>query len=244
MNPSNPNGGGFPFAPQYQGAPTPQAPPQGYPPPAMPQAPAAPQGYAPPPVAPMPAASYPGGPLAPPQYPPQGYAPPPQAPAAPIAPQGRFAGMAGTHLYESGNYFDGAGEYETTILGVVLKDTRKSGPAVIVELQIDATSDPSRVPVGTKKGWIQPLAKRDTAFPNLLGFVAAALGFDASIAAHKQRIEAEIAPQSEGLLERAVGPEQPFAGRKVHVSCRLHKTKAGEIRTISDFRPSRAPQGQ
>lgn len=208
--------GAFPGAPQY----------------AAPPANPAPLGYAPPPAYGAP----PGGAFTPPGAPAPGYG------APPVAAGGRFAGMNGSQLWEGGTYFDGPGEFECTISRVLLKETRKSGVALIVELTIDASSDPAKHPVGAKRGWVQPLAKRDTAFPNLLGFIAAAYGYNADIAEHAAAISTQISPQSEALLEAAVGGN--LNDRKIHVSTRFHTTKGDAGRapiqiTLTAFRPAR-----
>jgi hypothetical protein len=161
------------------------------------------------------------------------------APPAPVAAGGRFAGMNGSTPFQNGAHFDGPGEYECTIAGVLLKDSVQKGAMIIVELEVITTSDPARHPIGAKRSWVQKLSNRVVAFPSLVGFVAAAYQYDAGIPEHAAAIQAQISPQSEALLEGALGGS--FTGKRIHVSSRFHMTKGPPPQqiTILDFRPAR-----
>lgn len=152
---------------------------------------------------------------------------------------GKFSGMGAAKVFSQGSYFDGVGEYDCLIKNVMDKDSRNSGACVIVEMEVVASSNPEKVPVGSKKSWVQTLAKKDIAFPNLLMFLAASLGYDSNKGEHAQFINEQLAPKSEALLEEACDEKgsRPLNGKRIHVSCAPHITKDKRSITRVRFSP-------
>jgi hypothetical protein len=140
---------------------------------------------------------------------------------------GRFSGMSKAEVFTQGSYFDAEeGKFLCRIKDVLDKDTRKSGPSVIVELEVVQSSNPEKVPVGAKKSWVQPLRDKDIAFPNLLAFIGAVCGFDPTNAAHVAQINGEeFRKNSEPLLEQACN-QKVFNERFIWVNTRPHVTQA------------------
>lgn len=261
---NNGNFQGPPGYPQYppQGGYAP-SPAPGFTPPQQP-----PPGYAPPgftPPAPMPPPAAPQGPpggfapgpgYAPPQAPQGGFAPPGYGPAAqhtqagynPPAPQGSgmFRGANGTQMFQSGEYFSEAGEYDVRVVDIVQKNTRKQGPAVIVEFEVIRSST-AGTPVGCKRSWLQAIQNAQVAFPNLLEFVAV-VGFnvDKSNPQAVQWVNTQLAPNVERFLEELVQSKtiegRSVIGKVLHVSTSNGVTKGKGIPIIK-VRLSVAQQG-
>lgn len=237
-NPSNPYGfqiPGAPPAPPVQAAPySPPAAPPGY----------APSGFAPPPYAP-PGAPAPQGFAPPAPYaPPPGYAPPPAPMPAPSHPVlgNAFDGMNQGQAYSKGSYFnaedsaEGPGSYLCKVNDMLVKNTQRSGVAVIVELEVVGSTNP-KVAVGVKRGWVQTLKDRSIAFANLIEFLAAVSGLDANDSQQLAIINTQLAPQSQGMLEDAC-KNKTLNGRFVVVTTSIHVTKKSQRVTRYVFSPA------
>jgi len=151
----------------------------------------------------------------------------------------RFAGMERAEVYTQGSYFD-TGEYKAVIKDVLMKDTRNSGPAVIVEFEVVESSN-ANAPAGCKRSWVQTLKSKDVAWPNLLAFLAVLFGVDSSNAAQVQWINTQLAPNSarfmEELVDRKTVNGQPVVGKVIRVSAFPHTTKQNKTITRVRFFP-------
>lgn len=149
---------------------------------------------------------------------------------------GRFSGMNESKTFESGSYFDGPGEYVASIKDVLFKDTRKSGPAVIVSFEIVTSNVPDKTPAGCARSYVQPLKNKDVAFPNLLAFLAAGWGLDVTDPADKATIDGPFAKASEQTLEDAC-EKKTLNGRRVRITADYHITAKKEQITRLRFAP-------
>jgi hypothetical protein len=152
-----------------------------------------------------------------------------------------FAGLAGTQVFASGNYFDttkdgGPFTGVCRIRDMIVKNTFKSGTSVIVELEV-LTSNLQNVPPGTVKGCSYPLAKAQISRPNLIALLAAILGFDRRNQEHLGIVNGDVTRQSEQMLDAGCN-RKVFNGMLVTVSSRAHETKEKQMRTVTDFSPA------
>lgn len=149
----------------------------------------------------------------------------------------QFAGMSEAKVFSNGSYFTDTGEYDCNIKAVISKKTHKNGPSVIVELEILKSSNPDKVPVGSKKSWVQKLSDTTIAFPNLLSFLGAVMGYDQNTAEDAKYINEVLVKKSEALLDEAVSDKNPLAGKRIKVSAFPHTTKALKEITRVRFSP-------
>jgi hypothetical protein len=110
-----------------------------------------------------------------------------------------------------------------------------------VELEILQSSD-ADIPVGVKKTYFQSLQNKKVAFPNLLAFVAAVIGWDPTNSAHTHTINTAIRDCSEAQLEKACSSAKHMNGRKLWLMTRAHTTKAtptkpSKVVTVYDWMP-------
>lgn len=135
---------------------------------------------------------------------------------------GLFDGLKDAQIFEQGNYF-GVGIYDVRVIRCIVKQTYRSGLGFIAELEVLSSNNPAHA-VGSKGTWFQSLTKNQaTAFSAIKEFVAALYGFD--IKADAQRIKLELEPHIEALMNEAVGPNNTFAGRCVHLETYVKKTR-------------------
>ena len=138
---------------------------------------------------------------------------------------GAFAGLRDAKTYEQGSYLS-EGRYTLKICKSLVKDTRKSGSAFIVEAEILASTNPA-CPVGSKGTWFQGLKDKDVAFGAIKQFLYAVVGLDPSNDADKKTIKDEIDPNIEDLMDEAVTTNS-LAGETVNVEVKNKLTKAGK----------------
>lgn len=135
---------------------------------------------------------------------------------------GLFDGLKDAPIFEQGNYF-GVGIYDVRVVRCLVKQTYRSGLGFIAELEVLSSNNPAHA-VGSKGSWFQGISKNQaTAFGAIKEFVAALYGFDAK--ADAQRIKTELEPHIEALMNEAVGPNNTFAGRPVHLETFMKKTR-------------------
>lgn len=151
-----------------------------------------------------------------------------------------FAGMQKAEVFTQGSYFE-PGEYRAVIKEVLYKDTRKSGPAVIVEFELTESSNPT-APVGAKRSWVQTLKNKDVAFPNLLGFLAVLFDMDPNNGQHVQWVNSQLAPHSERFMEEVTTSQTvngaSVKGKEIRISAFAHTTKVGQTITRLRFAPA------
>lgn len=133
-----------------------------------------------------------------------------------------FAGLKDAKSFESGNFYP-PGVYKVQIENIFLKETRKSGTCLIVELKTLESSNPL-APIGGKGTWLQKMLDKDIAFGAIKDFAIAVLGFDAKT--DKEAIEKEVIPQIEQFMTEAVS-KQTLKGQTVALEVTLKDTQKG-----------------
>lgn len=130
-------------------------------------------------------------------------------------------------------YLPTNGQFVVEIHRALVKDTRKSGLAYIVEFDIRESSDPD-VKVGSRRMWFQSMKERETAFKSLAGFLHAALGLDP--VKDKEQIDRDIKPIQEQLLDETV-EKNSLSGVTLRVETNTILKKDGSPFTLHSFRP-------
>lgn len=140
----------------------------------------------------------------------------------PTKAQSAFAGLQSAQVFEKGVFLE-TGVYSLQIDKVILKDTRKSGSALIAEAIILESNNP-KYPVGSKASWFQSLRDKDVAFGAIKQFIYSVLGKE--LPRDKEEITTKIDPNIEALIVRAV-EENCLRGAKVRVQVTNKKTQKG-----------------
>lgn len=148
---------------------------------------------------------------------------------------GIFEGLRNAPVFERGAFL-GVGVYDLTIERCLVKATRKSGDAFIVEFNITKSEGPGANPVGSKASWFQKLADKNIAFGAIKEFLYAALGYD--YAKDKEKIAAEVDPKIEELMSEAVAPEKnALKGVRVRCQVNMKKTQKGADFSMHTWSP-------
>jgi len=134
---------------------------------------------------------------------------------------GIFDGMATAKTFAQPNYLK-PGLYDLRIVRCLVLDTQRSGVGFIVELEV-LSSTHSDHPVGSTASWFQGMSKNHaTAEGAIKEFVCALMGIELK---DETRIQNEINPNIIGWLEAAIGPQNIFRGRCIHVETFMKKTR-------------------
>jgi len=133
-----------------------------------------------------------------------------------------FAGLKNAEVFQQGNYFD-PGIYDVRVTRCLVKQTLRSGMGFIVELEVLSSTSPKHPP-GSSGSWFQGLSKNPaTALSAVKEFVIALQGLDPKKDA--DRIKVEIDPSIEQWMDAAIGANNIFAGKCVHLECFVKKTR-------------------
>ena len=133
-----------------------------------------------------------------------------------------FAGLKTAEVFQQGNYFD-VGIYDVRVTRCLVKQTLRSGMGFIVELEILSSTNPKHPP-GSSASWFQGMSKNPaTALSAVKEFVIALQGLDPK--KDVDRIKVEIDPSIEQWTEAAIGQQNIFAGKVVHLECFIKKTR-------------------
>ena len=142
---------------------------------------------------------------------------------------GVFDGLRNAEVFERGAFLN-VGVYELTINKCLVKATRKSGDAFIVEFTVDKAEGQGANPVGSKASWFQKLADKNIAFGAIKEFLYAAMGFD--YAKDKEQILKEIDPKIETLIQDALeqskdapNGKNALKGEKIRCQVNMKKTQ-------------------
>lgn len=145
--------------------------------------------------------------------------------------------------------FFAEGAYECTVTGVrsqVSTDPAKprGTEVIVVECMVGTSTNPAITP-GETRCWvvaIEPNTKKgDDAINDVKCFIAAVMGVDPcnapAVAAWEQQIAAKGQKVS-GIWAFMISAANPFAGRKVRLSCREKPTRTGGKFTIHNWTPA------
>lgn len=143
-----------------------------------------------------------------------------------------FKGLRDAKVFERGVFLSEGG-YRLRVLKCLLKHTRKSGDAYIVEFEVVKSSN-EKHPVGSKATWFQKMTDPDVAFGALKLFMYAMLGFE--YPKDKDLLVAEIDPKLEELMAetcveidgRKVREHGTLDGKLIDVTVALKDTTAGK----------------
>lgn len=134
-----------------------------------------------------------------------------------------LSGLKDAKVFDRGAFLD-EGVYDVEICRCLVKDTRKSGSAFIVEMKILKSSNPKH-PVGSSASWFQKLTDKDIALGALMEFAAPLMGVDSK---DRQRLDSEVRPMIEPFIAEALdNGGKGAAGEKVHVEVVKKKTQKG-----------------
>ena len=151
---------------------------------------------------------------------------------------GPFSGISDAEIFERGKYMKGGFRGAVEVVRTVLKQTRASGIAFIVELRVVETNMPEDHPVGSKGTWFQKMSDASVALPSIKAWAAACGGYHAH---EKDEIEKEVEPELEAMLENATkaGNEtnNAFTGIVLALETEQIKTKNDRDFTRYDFSP-------
>ena len=87
-----------------------------------------------------------------------------------------FEGIEDADIFERGNYLPPDGTYGLKVIRMLVKGTRKAGPAFIAEMEV-LHSTHEKVEPGTKRSWFQKLTDKDVAYPAIMEYMGALLGY-------------------------------------------------------------------
>jgi len=133
-----------------------------------------------------------------------------------------FKGVNAAKPNERGVYFE-PGKYKVKVSKCQVITSRDGKDLFIADLDVLESNNPKH-PVGAKRNWCQNI-RVDGAQSALQEFVVATLGYDYST--DREKIEKEIAPHCEELLEAACeGKGDDLIGQDVNLEVVLIQTKA------------------
>jgi hypothetical protein len=145
-----------------------------------------------------------------------------------------WEGIGNAEIYDRGKYFKPGFQGIVIVKKTLAKETRKSGMAFIVELEVATTNMLEQHSVGSKGTWFVKLIDKDVAFPNIATWAAACCGVEG-----KDNIKKEVLPILKDLMTYATDhPDaNEFIDVKVYLSTEGVKTKADTDFTRYDFSP-------
>ncbi len=152
-----------------------------------------------------------------------------------------FGGIGEAEIFDRGNYLK-PGAYALQVKKLLLKQTRKSGPAFIAEFVILHSHGDDANAVGSKATWFQKMQDKDVALPAIKEFMLSLLGVDKN---DKEQM-AEFNEGLQELLEEATeyeGPDEdedgkplrPFYNDTIRADCYMKKTQKNADFTAHDW---------
>ncbi len=116
-----------------------------------------------------------------------------------------FEGIGEAEVFDRGRYLE-EGRYTLEIRKALLKETRKSGNAVIVEFNVLESTDEDAHPIGSKATWFQGLKDKSVSFGSLKDFCMKLVGVN-------QKKDPEgYKDFCEGLQEMLLEATEKFSG--------------------------------
>jgi hypothetical protein len=112
--------------------------------------------------------------------------------------------------------------------------TKRNGDKMFLcEFTVLSTNLPETVSVGGRHSWSQNMKEVETATRACISFLYAALGLDPS--RDKARIDSEVKPKQNMLLNNAASDANPLAGAEVDLQTDEITTKANKPFTVHTF---------
>ena len=151
---------------------------------------------------------------------------------------GVWDGIEDAETFERGNYVKGGFIGVVEIKKTIVKQTRASGPAFIVEMEVIETNMEEH-PVGQKVTWFQKLTDKDVAFPSVAEWAAAVAGLDPN---NKEVVKTEVSPVLKEAMDHATNnpSDNDFIGQKVRLQTDQIKTKNDRDFTRYTWQPYEA----
>lgn len=149
---------------------------------------------------------------------------------------GLWSGIKDADTFERGKYMQPGFHGLVRVRRTMAKETRKSGVAFIVELEVITTNMPDKHPEGSKGTWFQKMTDKAVAFPAIKAFASACAG----IPVHdKETIKREIDPHLEAIMDAATENEEDndFIGVTLILDTEQIKTQKNQDFTRYDFSP-------
>lgn len=145
-----------------------------------------------------------------------------------------WEGIGNAEIYDRGKYFKPGFNGVVRVRKTLAKETRKSGMAFIVELEVEKTNMPDVHAIGSKGTWFVKLIDKDVAFPNIATWAAACCGVEG-----RENIKKEVLPLLQALMEYATDhpDSNEFIDVRLGLSTEGVKTKADTDFTRYDFSP-------
>jgi hypothetical protein len=158
------------------------------------------------------------------------------------APAGFFSGTNGLDPSSKLPYFPANFSGEVQLDACKGITSRSGDRAFIAEVTVLtsnlaalAPEDESYVAVGSRRSWYQSMKETGTGYPACIGFLYAAMGLDKN--KDRAKIEAEVKPHQDRMLNAAVSDKNPLAGARMHLDTSGITTKKGSLFTLHNFMP-------
>jgi hypothetical protein len=152
-------------------------------------------------------------------------------------------GIEHANIYDRGRFAEPNFNGVVRVVKTIYKQTRASGVAFIVELEVEKTNLEAH-PVGSKMSWYQGMNDLDIGLGAVLEWVAACLGMEKSHKAEIKELQTKKNPANgrpvlaELLDEACNKPDtNDFVGTRLRLSTRTRKTKKDTDFTVYDFTP-------
>ena len=146
-----------------------------------------------------------------------------------------FEGIEDAKVFDRGAYLPPDGIYALRVIRMLVKQTRRAGPAFIAEHEVIYSTHPDIQP-GAKRSWFQKLQDKEVAYPAIKEYMGALLAIDRDDKDAWKEFEGQIrdilneAANFEGKPE-----DHPLHGETVKVTTWQKTTKSGNEFTVHDW---------
>lgn len=146
-----------------------------------------------------------------------------------------FDGIEDANVFDRGAYLPPDGTYALKVIKMLVKTTRKSGPAFIAECEVIHSTHPEIKP-GMKRSWFQKLSDTDVAYPAIMEFMGALLGIDRDDKEAWGNFKSNLrAVMNEAGNFEGKAEDHPLHGETVKVSTWQKETNNGKEFTVHDW---------
>jgi hypothetical protein len=119
---------------------------------------------------------------------------------------GIFSGIGDTELYESGVYLSPGASYELKFVDALVKKTKRSGLAFIVEFEVEESTHDDH-PVGSKATWFQKMSDEEIAFRAIKEFLANLLKINMKDPIEKEEFNSTVEELLDQVTEERLDDE-------------------------------------